>query len=313
MNIIPIGQLQWQAAGNKLEAIEGTITKVFAEYKQSQPGEANPWSFQNAEFRGTDGQSIRLKFKNFAFVTPDWQNVPVRFVASTDPRAKGIVVDEHNGKKSLVVNSSTCEIVWNPADFGQGAPPPQQQQRAQGPPPGAHGPPQQGPPPQQHQQRAQGPPPTQHQAPPQQQPRQPEQPRQPAHVPIHGATVGMAIKIAVDVLEADRQNMPGIVPGTPEWQAELYRLASDVCRVAMRLESGRLAPSAADRQKRDTPPTTPANTKPAATPQDRDHHTEPDYSQAPPPNAAESGQGPRQPAFPSGGHSPGVDDDDIPF
>lgn len=331
MNIIPIAAVQYQAPGNKLEAIEGCITKVWPERKESQPGEQNPWSFQSAEFRGLDGQTIRIKFKNFPPVGNDWCGHPVRFVASTDPRAKGIVVEEHNGKKSLILNRPTVEEDWN-VDFqapaaSAGPPATQTQNRAAGPP-GAHGPPQSyhgqghGPdnrPPQ----RQQGPPPSQHSGPPRQGPpaqsqQGPPQGQRPATMPVHGQTVGMAVNNAVKIITG--WDVPPVYFSTSAFSLDVYTIASDLIRVAAMLEKGKLATPAKDRKPADQP-----EMRPAATPKDQDQYIEPDHSHDPPPNSRESHQredhppqdGPhhseRQSAFPSGGSQPGMDDDDIPF
>ena len=133
-------------------------------------------------------------------------------------------------------------------------------------------------------------------------------------MPINGQTVGMAVKMAGDILM--RSVFPIEYFQSRAFSQDLHEMASDIIRVSARLQDGHLAASVARREK---------DKAPAARPD-----IEPDYSQLPPPNSRESGQtdtaagryGPqgeqaqyqpeRPAAFPSGGSLP-MDDDEIPF
>lgn len=308
MTITPISTIQHLPANAVLECIEGTITKVYPDISKgtSQYGD---WSIQKGTFRGTDGVEIPMKFCDMVPIGNDWCGHAMRISKAADPKAKSLKVDEYQGKKSIKIDKSAM-IEWNPPGMAAPGPaqgPPQQQHAPQGP----SGPPQ-------HQQNAQAP-----QGPPaQRQPQQsaPQQSAPPQRKEIFGATVGMAIKLAGDFMIADLGNWP--VPGSPDFSACLYEIASDIVRVSQRMESGTLAKSPSVRLEKS---------KAQETATRGNTYVEPDYSQAPPPNSRESGQtdtaagryGPqgeqaqyqpeRPAAFQSGGSMPGIEDDEIPF
>lgn len=119
-------------------------------------------------------------------------------------------------------------------------------------------------------------------------------------MPIHGATVGMAVKLAGDIIL-------GWGPPSTYWQSrqfsvDLHEIASDIIRVSKVLEDGKLAASAARREQTQKLPARP--------------DIVPDHSHDPPQNERERMQNqgpPPQPAFPSGSSLPQDTDDEIPF
>lgn len=340
---LPISLVQYQAAGAKLEAIEGVLTQIYTDVK-SGTNDHGPWSFQKGKIKGPDGHEIGIKFHNMDFVEQNAKGHPVRFIASTDGKAKSITVEEYQGKKTVTVNG-TAEWQWNPPDYGTNLPNGMSagnQSPRQGPPQQQHH--QQQQPPTQYRQTAQGPPPQQQQRPPQQQPPQQQQraqgpppaqqqrPHQP--MPIQGATVGMAVKLAGDIILGEASRMDGMnfenYFSTPQFSLDLYTLASDIIRVSEFIGAGNLAESAKARARKAPKP------DPKPQPPAEERRIEPDYSHQPPPNEAEraaaerraAGAAPREEqytdsasgryggappsAFPSGDIG-GVDDDEIPF
>lgn len=300
MNPTPIAAVQYLAHNSVIEAITGTITKLYPDRKESPPGTERPWSFQRGSFRGADGHEIGIKFTDMPLLGQDWVGTPVAFMKGDDPKCKSIVVDEYNNKKTIKINP-TVKTTWNPVGFvaapAPGPPPPTAPAGPQGPAPSQHSaPPRQSPPGQSY-------------AP----PAPPPQTNRTGPMPIQGQTVGMAIKLAGDIMIAEGlEHSPG--PGTAEFSKRLYQIASDIIRVSERLGNGQLAPGPSDRAKRQPAPAPPM--KPPY---------EPDYEHQPPMNAAQraaaenaaNGYPPehshdRQPAFPSGGNVP-MEDDDIPF
>ncbi len=128
-----------------------------------------------------------------------------------------------------------------------------------------------------------------------------------AGYPVNGQTVGNAMKISVDIVRygfEDRAVIDTLTwdeyVKTPDFSRELWERASDIIRIAYRLEDGDLAPSAKERAK---PKPEPVVTPPPAPPP---VVAEP----APPPKPVEKAKaGPNGEAFP-----PGNDPDpDLPF
>lgn len=273
MTPTPVNAIQYLAPGSKIECVEGTLVKLFTDRKEGVAnvnGEAKPWSFQNGTFRGTDGMEIKIKFDSFDLLGQEIVGKPVRFITSSDPKAKSISVDEYQGKKSIQIRpSATWEwLSGQAAPQHQQAPQPQQQY---GPPPGAYAPPpqNQGPP-------RQAPPPSYQQH--QQQAPRPAPPAQSGPMPILGATVGMAVKLAGDFMIKDYWEQTS-GPGTPDFAKKLYQIASDIIRVSELLQQGRLAKTATERLRGPAPAPAPAPPT--------QQHVEPDYEHMPPPNAAE--------------------------
>lgn len=66
------------------------------------------------------------------------------------------------------------------------------------------------------------------------------------HAPVHGATVGMCLKEACSIC-----GQLGTDPFSPEYYRQVHEIASDLIRVALHLEAGKLAPSAKDRQPKE--------------------------------------------------------------
>ena len=66
------------------------------------------------------------------------------------------------------------------------------------------------------------------------------------HAPVHGATVGMCLKEACSIC-----GQIGTDPFSPEYYRQVHEIASDLIRVALHLEAGKLAPSAKDRQPKE--------------------------------------------------------------
>jgi hypothetical protein len=62
------------------------------------------------------------------------------------------------------------------------------------------------------------------------------------HAPVYGATVGMAINNACEILSSI-----GTDPFSPEFYKQLHQVASDIARVAQMIEAGNLAPTAKQR------------------------------------------------------------------
>lgn len=77
-----------------------------------------------------------------------------------------------------------------------------------------------------------------------------------AGYPVNGQTVGNAMKIAVDIVRYGFADQPANdeftwndYVKTPEFSRDLWERASDIIRIAYRLEDGDLAPSAKERAK----------------------------------------------------------------
>lgn len=75
---------------------------------------------------------------------------------------------------------------------------------------------------------------------------QPQQPAlKPAHAPVYGGTVGMCLKESCNIV-----NQLGIDPFSPDYYKQVYEISSDLIRVALQLEAGKLAPSAKERAQK---------------------------------------------------------------
>jgi hypothetical protein len=67
------------------------------------------------------------------------------------------------------------------------------------------------------------------------------------NAPVFGATVGMAINQASELIRASTDNLELSYLTSPAFSKDLYTLASDIIRITRVLEAGKLAPSAKDR------------------------------------------------------------------
>lgn len=65
----------------------------------------------------------------------------------------------------------------------------------------------------------------------------------PPSAPVYGGTVGMAINNAVKLAQD-----AGLIPGTVAFNKFIYEISSDLIRISLALESGRLAAVAKDRE-----------------------------------------------------------------
>lgn len=78
------------------------------------------------------------------------------------------------------------------------------------------------------------------------------------HAPVFGATVGACMNKAVDIVTANGDGTGGALdPMSPAFYQAVYFVASDLVRLSLLLEEGKLAPSAKERTKAAT--TKPAN------------------------------------------------------
>lgn len=143
MRITQVRAIADFANGNKLEALRGTITKVY-EYKSDPDCKPHPWSLQNVKFRDQTGE-IMLVFKDREPIGENWEGAVVLFEAKVDPKdakkLSGIEVDDYNGKRRVMIRSQAIIGDGTEVDDGggqqerqQAATPPRQQQAA--PPPG---------------------------------------------------------------------------------------------------------------------------------------------------------------------------------
>lgn len=131
--------------GNVLESIHGQFTNIYPDRKEGEGDEQKgPWSFQGAKFQGTDGASIDVRFKNHPLIPQSWKNRSVVIRTVGNERAKGVEVDEWQGKKRLVLHT-TVEFDWMqdgpPAGEARRDSQPRQESRAADPPPPRNDPP----------------------------------------------------------------------------------------------------------------------------------------------------------------------------
>lgn len=302
MNLTPIGQAKNLPDKTALDAIEGVFTKIYPEVRQDNRG----GTYQNTEFKGSDGQTIRLKLDGFGHPGAEnaphdgWLNRPVRFVAG---HKSHIVVEVYQGKTNVKVKQA-ARLEDNPPDYGRtggnngggarsgfGAPQQQAGSRA------GFG----------------GQPPPQNQGGGQQQGQNPGQKK---GIPKNGQMVGMCLKLAADVMQANTDifHKPS---DRRDYLEELYILTSDYVRLSeMIQEEGKIATSLKVREEK-------ARLRAERDKQQQRHYT-PDPEHQRPPNSAESGQASRQrPATEggryggreAGGPAPGVGptDEDVDF
>ena len=85
--------------------------------------------------------------------------------------------------------------------------------------------------------------------------------------PVFGATVGMAIKEALVLLTTDLGHddiISSVI--TPHFWKAVHEVSSDIIRVSLLLEKGKLAPPVRDRTEGPRPPAPPRATAPAPAP-----------------------------------------------
>lgn len=121
----PIAQIAGMRTGTTLDSIVGTFTEIDSDRK-SGDNTHGQWSLQGAKFRDDDGNTIRVQFKNQDLVPTNWCGRRVEVKTVGDSKAKGVCVDEYQGKKRLVIHP-TVEFSW----FQSDSPPPRQQEPAQ--------------------------------------------------------------------------------------------------------------------------------------------------------------------------------------
>lgn len=126
--------------------------------------------------------------------------------------------------------------------------------------------------------------------------------------PINGQTVGANVKLAVEIVTRSHpENIDGPLHEfamTAEFSRRVWTVASDLIRVAQRLEAGKLAPSANDRQGSYTPQDQEPDPVPEPEPE-----PEPQYeTTAPAPRQHNRTPGPDGAAFPQD-----EDPDNVPF
>lgn len=123
MLVTQIAGIDQLPVGTKLEAIAGKIHKVY-EFK-SDTNNNGPWSLQNLKVFDASGETT-VVLKNRPQLGNDWMGADVYFVAGQyKNRPSGVIVDEYNGKRRIIVNEH--------ATIEEGEP--QQQTRQQRPAP----------------------------------------------------------------------------------------------------------------------------------------------------------------------------------
>jgi hypothetical protein len=212
-----VKDLELLRAGVTVDGILGTITKV---YERKEGNNSNgDWSFQSAQFTDEDGNSCKLKFKNHPAVSNSIVGRKVEILTVGDSKAKGVSIDEHEGKKSFLLFPT---VEFNFIEGGRSAPQERREERTQQQaPPAREAPPATAQPRQNYSQRM-----------------TPE-----GKIPIHGATVGMALNQASRILTesvsaADRLKYFL----SPQYLHDLYTVASGIVRVSQHMERGNLAP-----------------------------------------------------------------------
>jgi hypothetical protein len=133
-----------------------------------------------------------------------------------------------------------------------------------------------------------------------------------AGYPVNGQTVGNSMKLAVDIVRYGFADQPANdeftwddYVKTPEFSRDLWERASDIIRIAYRLEDGDLAPSARERAKAPKPDVGQAPNPPPPSPPPVVAEPAP-----PPPKPVEKARpGPGGEAFPPS-EAP---DEDLPF
>lgn len=218
--------------GVTLDCIRGTFTKIYTDVKSGDNANG-PWSFQNATFKDLNGDTIKVKFKNQDTVPQSWAGKLVEVVTVGGAKAKGIEVSEYNEKKELLLHP-TVEFNWIQGDA-------RQETRRPDPPDDR----------QSHREA-----PAQRQEPESRQTQRQEPP--PGNVPIHGATVGMALNQASRILtesvaQPDRLNYFL----SPKYLEDLWAVASGIVRVSQHMERGNLAKKAAAKQQEPAKETRP--------------------------------------------------------
>jgi hypothetical protein len=246
-------------AGTVLEMIAGEFTKIYTERK-SGSNDHGDWSMQNATFRDDDGNTIKVQFKNQDLIPQSWAGRRVEITTVGDKKAKGISVDEYQGVKRLVLYP-TVDYAWieggRREEPRRQDPPPREEHRRNDPPPRND-------PPHREEHRRQ-------EAPSHEEPRRqeaPASPRRPGPLPIHGATVGMALNQASRILTESvsaAERLDYFL--SPKYLHDLYTVASGIVRVSQHMERGHLAP-----KWEATPPPQQRAARPPADPEDPDSY-----------------------------------------
>jgi hypothetical protein len=131
--------------------------------------------------------------------------------------------------------------------------------------------------------------------------------------PVNGQTVGNAMKLAIDIVtkafeedkseaKTDEMTFSDFIQ-LPEFSIQIHQQASDLIRIAQRLEKGYLAPTVRERHRMALLELSGEQAAPA---------------EPPPPQTAPPAEPPKKPAKPAPGpdgqaYTPGNEDEDVPF